>query len=449
MGGQADQLYARAWGRGCSGPNIASRRYRSPRRRGQRSLTVRVPAGTVPGKTRWVYATDSVRRHSMVNTVRVVFLSHTHLRGTFVVGSHQLAHEMSLAGHRVAHVSTPLTPFHIARFRDPEVRLRYRQLVRPAISPSGILSVVPLALIPWTVSSRVPSLWRRYAAISYPRIGKLLRHHLGGPVDVVIIDQPKLVGLTTALQPRTVIYRPTDLYHRMRHNSRIAGAEALAIRRAAVVVATSEAVARHVNDVDRKVLPVLLPNGVERRHFALPRDPPLEYRDARRIRAVYVGALDDRFDFQVVRCLARTFPEVEFILIGPGTARSAQVCDGLTNVRALGPRPYSAVPAYLQHAQVGLLPLNDHPANAGRSPMKLYEYGAAGLPVLARYTEEIGRRGDDFVYTYRTAADAADLFRRLITEPSRNGMSAAQLVQHSWEGIAARLLELADTGEPR
>ncbi len=33
-----------------------------------------------------------------------------------------------------------------------------------------------------------------------------------------------------------------------------------------------------------------------------------------------------------------------------------------------------------------MLPLSEHPTNAGRSPMKLYEYLAAGLRVVARRT---------------------------------------------------------------
>jgi glycosyltransferase involved in cell wall biosynthesis len=375
--------------------------------------------------------------------MRIVFLSHTHLGGTFVVGSHQLANELSRAGHRVAHVSTPLTPMHILLLRDVDVRRRFRQFLRPSISSAGVLSTVPMAILPWQAASRIAPLWRNYGRFSYPRIRSMLERHMSGPIDLVFIDQPRLVGLTKALNPRAILYRPTDLYFQMPGGSTVASAEALAIARSTTVVATSEAVARHVRTISPQKPTVVLPNGVELRHFASITAPPPEYAANSRKRAVYIGALDERFDVPTVRRLAESHPDVEIVLVGPPLAPELDTLRRLANVRLLGARPYAAIPAYMQHADVGLLPLSDHPANAGRSPMKLYEYGAAGLPVLARHTEEISRRREPFVFTYHDAPEAVDLLGRLVTEGWPAATSAAAASAHSWEAIAQRLIEVA------
>jgi glycosyltransferase involved in cell wall biosynthesis len=56
-----------------------------------------------------------------------------------------------------------------------------------------------------------------------------------------------------------------------------------------------------------------------------------------------------------------------------------------SNVHLLGPRPYASVPAYMAAAGVGLIPFRTRGMKAfvdDINPLKLYEYMAAGLPVV-------------------------------------------------------------------
>ena len=78
--------------------------------------------------------------------------------------------------------------------------------------------------------------------------------------------------------------------------------------------------------------------------------------------------------------------------------------------------------------------------------MKLYEYAAAGLPVLARYTPEIGRRRESFVFTYQDKSELTQLFKWLVMERPQTPLPATEVAKHSWETIATRLLEFASTG---
>ena len=49
----------------------------------------------------------------------------------------------------------------------------------------------------------------------------------------------------------------------------------------------------------------------------------------------------------------------------------------------LGRRPYGTIPSILSALDAGLIPFRLGPEGSNASPIKLYEYLAAGLPVLA------------------------------------------------------------------
>src|SRR6202044_2351216 len=121
-------------------------------------------------------------------------------------------------------------------------------------------------------------------------------------------------------------------------------------------------------------------------------DEPQELRDIGRPRVVYVGAIDQRLDIAAIQFLAKRFPGVSFIIIGDGTRHEKMEAIAGDNVHVLGLVPHAQLSAYLQHCDVGILPLIKSHSNDGRSPLKIYEYGMSGLSVLASRTPELDRR---------------------------------------------------------
>jgi glycosyltransferase involved in cell wall biosynthesis len=91
------------------------------------------------------------------------------------------------------------------------------------------------------------------------------------------------------------------------------------------------------------------------------------------------------FHFAWVRAAAEQLPEVAFVLIGPDAIARSRL-GGLSNVPLLGVRPYATVPAFLKHANVGLMPFDVDRNPEGvdvLQPQKLYAYLASGLPVVS------------------------------------------------------------------
>ncbi|HET9796318.1 MAG TPA: glycosyltransferase [Thermoanaerobaculia bacterium] len=128
---------------------------------------------------------------------------------------------------------------------------------------------------------------------------------------------------------------------------------------------------------------VYLPNGVDSAAFARPRGVPPG--PGERPRAIYAGALARWFDFEVLAAVARALPGWDFRLYGEeldgAWGRSAAA--GLPNVVFLGARAHAEIPRLLSEANVAIIPFVVSPVTAFVSPIKLYEYFAAGKPVVS------------------------------------------------------------------
>jgi glycosyltransferase involved in cell wall biosynthesis len=104
-------------------------------------------------------------------------------------------------------------------------------------------------------------------------------------------------------------------------------------------------------------------------------------------RVIFMGALDRyKVDFSLLDALAKRLPDVQFVCIGPVGAADRTARGNIprgANIHYIGRLPQRSLPAALRHASAGLIPyaLNEYTMSV--SPLKLYEYLSAGLPVVA------------------------------------------------------------------
>jgi teichuronic acid biosynthesis glycosyltransferase TuaH len=105
-----------------------------------------------------------------------------------------------------------------------------------------------------------------------------------------------------------------------------------------------------------------------------------------RPRIGYLGAIAPWFDFDLVSAAATARPQWEFVLVGPVLAGAGPAVARLSMLPNVSVEPavsHDDVPRVLAGFDVGLIPFQLNTLTAGVNPNKLYEYLAAGVPVVS------------------------------------------------------------------
>jgi teichuronic acid biosynthesis glycosyltransferase TuaH len=166
-----------------------------------------------------------------------------------------------------------------------------------------------------------------------------------------------------------------------REVARLRADEELLLQQSAAVVVCSPELARTKG---RRRRVELIPNAADVDLFQRPAPRPADL-PAGPV-AVYVGTLhDDRIDAELCRELASAEATATVVLVGPDSLSpgSRRLLDAVDNVALLGPRPYVSVPAYLQHADVIIVPHRVTAFTESLDPIKAYECAAVGRPTVA------------------------------------------------------------------
>lgn len=153
----------------------------------------------------------------------------------------------------------------------------------------------------------------------------------------------------------------------------------------AAVVIVSNPVLAETHRHERADL-VLVHNGVDAGRFARPADQPADLtRDDRPI-VGYHGMISYWFDFDLLIGVARSRPDLRFVLVGPTDERAADQVARLLeveNIELLGERPSGDMPAFVQSFDVGTVWFEVNDLTRAVTPLKMYEYLAAGVPCVA------------------------------------------------------------------
>jgi polysaccharide pyruvyl transferase CsaB len=162
-------------------------------------------------------------------------------------------------------------------------------------------------------------------------------------------------------------------------------------RRALQEATVVASVARRLHAEALKARPdaLYLPNGCEYERFAATAAPPQDEEVSRFLApggpvAGYYGALAEWFDYPLLDRVAELKPDWRFVLIGPqyDSSLPGQKVLKRPNVRWFGPRDYLTLPGYLGLFDVATIPFRINDITLATSPLKLYEYFAAGKPVV-------------------------------------------------------------------
>jgi glycosyltransferase involved in cell wall biosynthesis len=352
--------------------------------------------------------------------------------------------------NRVFFVDQPISPasyFTGIRKRDAVARQFGRWRRGPREVAPNVWAGAPPPVLPLRYH-KIPNALNAVALRRW--LGRSVRT-LGFRAPIFWNFQPSMPGLRSAVAPSLSVYHCVDEFAAVPqwwHPSHNVGLrEAECVKEADVVFCTGRTLVERRRAWNRNTHFVANAGDYELFSLAALAETSVA-ADIAALPGKVVGALamiDVRLDVELIVHMARQRPEWSFALVGmvKGDVDVAPL-RALPNVHLLGMRPMEELPGYVKGMDVCLVPyvLSDYTHHM--FPLKLYEYLAAGKPVVSSDLEEmrpyegtaiaIARSRDEFV----TLAERAMQDDSAARAAERQGMAR----ENSWDHRVEELSEI-------
>lgn len=269
----------------------------------------------------------------------------------------------------------------------------------------------------------------------------------------------KTMGARTVLEVNAPLIEEQQSFRELHARQAAIISTKRAFDAADVIVAVSDEVAGYINQFEEAHGKVhVIPNGVDAERF--PNRLPAGTSHSRPFTVGFVGTLKP---WHGVDLLLRAFAELvdqqrsaQLLIVGDGPERENlyALADALgisTAVEFTGAVSPAHIPALLSRMDVGVAP---YPAmqNFYFSPLKILEYMAAGLPVVAsrigQITQLVEHGRDGLLVECGDIAALTEALHRLHRSTAlghRFGRTGQEKVrrQHTWQAVAERVLHAA------
>jgi glycosyltransferase involved in cell wall biosynthesis len=331
--------------------------------------------------------------------MRILMSEGLPFRGDIRVISHEIADHFLDDGQQVFWLGCHY--HHLAVLRGMLGSREHRHAAEwfrsgPIEPRNGLTTYHPISALP---SRKLPGLsgtlaLKQCLRFTMPRLSRILTARGFDRPDLLWLSQStNSAALCAMLEPAKTAYVISDRYESFPGIPACAvEAEREMLAHADFIFVTARGLLEELPDALRAKAHYLS-NGVDVEHFRKRETASVEPEDLARIpgpRAIYVGTIAEWIDVASIARAAEAMPELSFVLIGPARIDLGAL-GRLANVHVLGPREYSTLPAYLHHSNVGLIPFTREALTQAVNPVKLYEYFAAGLPVVSTRLAEMER----------------------------------------------------------
>lgn len=218
-----------------------------------------------------------------------------------------------------------------------------------------------------------------------------------------------------------------------------------AVATADVVLCTSEKLYHMAREINPHVY--LVPNGCDYEHFSraargeLPQ--PYEMKKLGGPIIGYIGVIATWCDLELIDRLARAYPQYDLVMVGP--LYNVGKVPQRPNLHWLGFRNYDLLPAYAQYFDVGIVPFRCSSMTESVNPIKMWEYMAAGLPVVTTALPEAERYRDLIYYSEDQASFIENVRRAVENDSLREQARRLDLArQNSWAGRARQITRIME-----
>ena len=360
-------------------------------------------------------------------------------------GIHHYAELFARNGWDVFSLSSQLSPVHFIRKEDRVYsKEKIRLWARGGEWENNIFSYSYFTVLPilpfWSSDFFV----RNTLKFTLPRLRKVLKKHGFSYPDVIWIENPHFVELPSMVKHKVLLFRINDELSGLNvYSSFILRRYQDTIKSADLVIVTAKILHNKNMNLGCKVL--YLPNGVNPDHFIGNFLEPEEYKDIPSRRILYVGVIATWFDQELLIQCARKFRDASFVVIGPAIVDTSKMVS-VGNIYMLGSKKYEELPAYLTHVDVGIIPFKINRLVESVNPIKLYEYMAAGLPVVCTDWKEI-REMQSPAMIAGDAGTFCECIERSL-EIKEKGELVSYARENSWESRFQRIVHEIERAGP-
>ncbi|MCD6232854.1 glycosyltransferase [bacterium] len=295
------------------------------------------------------------------------------------VGDHHYAELFAKDNWEVFWISHPISPLHL--FKKGNF-LRIKNWLNGVQKKDEVFHYTPLTCLPY-YKKLFNKKWigKNNLKFTIPSIKNVLNKYNFLNVDILWITDLSMYYLTKIIHYKKMVLRLVDdlpMYNTSPKS--IKGLQNDLIRRADYVFVTSKNLMKYQNPDKENFF--YIPNGVDLNHFKKQSKMPPEYQKIKSPRILFVGGIYQWVSKDLLKYAASKLADYNFILIGPSGINLSDI-ESFKNVFYLGPKSYNEIPAYMQYADVGIVPFRENKLTKSVSPIKMFEYLASGLPVVS------------------------------------------------------------------
>lgn len=131
----------------------------------------------------------------------------------------------------------------------------------------------------------------------------------------------------------------------------------------------------------------------------------------------YAGKIQERVDFDLIEICLKSFPNVKFQILGPVFSQKEKINflkKKYSNIEFLGDVHYSKLPEQMKIWDVAIIPHKVNSFTASMNPLKLYEYLAAGKPVVSTEVAGVEKNVSPFVYTATSSEEFVSMLKKTL-----------------------------------
>lgn len=287
---------------------------------------------------------------------------------------------------------------------------------------------------PWKLLPDTLAVGRAANAVLFRRHVRRAMRRLRFVRPLLWINDHAAVHLAGHLGERGVVYDVTDDWAEI---DQPVAVKRRTIEQDADLCRTADAVivcSQRLYDLKRPLARAthLIPNGVDAGHYRAVDGPPAAAWPGPVLG--YTGTVHpDRVDVELLAAVARRWPG-SVVLIGPDHLRPADRAKlALPNVTVVGPVAYADVPAYMAGFDACIVPHRVSAFTESLNPIKLWEYLAAGKPIVS--TAVAGFRDYPDVVRLADGPDAFLAACEAAVAEGATGREARRAIAagHSWD----------------